>query len=205
MERSSASVGSGIFWCRSGCHPGSRGWLNPERVPIARRWRRNQPQRHFQRPETTDNTRNHSEGDRRPYLTILVIRDETAREAVRGLLSRARAPRLPLIVVFFSTQSTHASTSVEVVPFEVQSYRSHRKHRHIAGMIYSTYGSLWITRWSYFAPEYRSFGDYRSAIPNPRWRVRHRRVFCPHRAILPTLNRLYAPSKQAEGGFNLCK
>ena len=25
MERSSASVGSGIFWCRSGCPPGGRG------------------------------------------------------------------------------------------------------------------------------------------------------------------------------------
>jgi hypothetical protein len=205
MERSSASVGSGIFWCRSSCRPGGRGWLNTKWIPIARRWGRNQPQRHFQRPETTDNTRNHSDGDRRPSLTILVIRDETAGEAVRGLLSRARAPRLPLIVVFFSAQSTHASTSVEVVPFEVQSYRSHRKHRSYRR------NDLFYLRLAvdykmvYFAPEYRSFGDYRNAIPNPRLRVRHRQVFCPHRAILPTLNRLYAPSKQAEGGFNLCK
>jgi hypothetical protein len=34
MERSSASVGSGIFRCRSGCRPGGRGWLNPKWVPI---------------------------------------------------------------------------------------------------------------------------------------------------------------------------
>jgi hypothetical protein len=34
MERSSAPVGSGIFRCRSGCRPGGRGWLNPQRVPI---------------------------------------------------------------------------------------------------------------------------------------------------------------------------
>jgi hypothetical protein len=34
MERSSASAGSGIFWCRSGCRPGGGGGLILKWVPI---------------------------------------------------------------------------------------------------------------------------------------------------------------------------